>query len=148
MHIAFTVDINASPARIYEAITTPGGLAAWWTPGVTAKPEVGSVNEFRFTEMGLTFRVEQLVSDQRVVWSGVDVPDDWKGRHVTFEISQDGESATLEFRQGPFPANYEAFGTFSYHWGQYLRSLKMFVETGAGEPYGSPGSLIAGTTPT
>jgi hypothetical protein len=32
-------------------------------------------------------------------------------------------------------------------WAQYIRSLKLFVETGKGEPFGSPASKAAGTTP-
>ena len=35
--------IAASPEKIYDAITTPQGLSAWWTPGTTAKPELNSI---------------------------------------------------------------------------------------------------------
>jgi hypothetical protein len=35
----------------------------------------------------------------------------------------------------------------NYAWAQFLRSLKLFLETGMGEPFGSPASIAAGTTP-
>jgi hypothetical protein len=77
----------------------------------------------------------------------VRVPPDWPGTRITFDITPGENSANLRFRHGGFVYPYADFGVFSYLWTQYMRSLKLLVETGTGEPFGSPGSEAARTTP-
>ena len=69
-----SIDIETTPGRLYEAITTQQGLAGWWTPQVKAEPTVGALNEFRFEGTTLTFRVEELEPARHVAWSSVQVP--------------------------------------------------------------------------
>jgi hypothetical protein len=62
---------------------------------------------------------------------------------VTFDITPKGDAVNPRFSHTGFAADYELFGTFNYLWAQNIRSLKLFVETGAGEPFGSPASKAA-----
>ena len=145
--ILHTVEIATTPDRLYDALTTPRGLAGWWTPQVTAAPHVGAVNELHFGGVTLAVRVDELVPGRRVVWSGVEVPPDWARMRVIFEIDPRDDAVELTFRQTGLPTAYEDFARFSYLWAQYLRSIKLLLETGTGEPFGSPGSKAGGTTP-
>ncbi len=61
--------------------------------------------------------------------------------------TSDGAPEALRFSQTGFDPDHGLFSCFSYLWAQYMRSLKLLLETGEGEPYGSPGSRAAGTTP-
>jgi uncharacterized protein YndB with AHSA1/START domain len=144
MDIVHSIDIETAPDRLYKAITTEAGLAGWWTPDSKAEPAIGALNEFRFgPEKTLTFRVRELEPPRHVAWSSVQGPPDWKGTHVTFDITPKGHAVNLRFSHTGFAADYELFGTFNYLWAQNIRSLKLFVETGAGEPFGSLASKAA-----
>ncbi len=42
--------IAAAPGRVWGALTQPDEIGHWWTNDLNAKPEVGSLVEFRFGE--------------------------------------------------------------------------------------------------
>lgn len=149
MEIELNLGFDATPERTYEAITTQKGLADRYTPRTKAQPKVGGLVEFGFAAEGVTlsFRVKELEYARHVAWSGTGVPPDWRKPRILFDIEPSEESVNLRFRQTGLPGQYKMAGCFTYLWGQYLRSLKMLLETGKGEPYGSPGALAAGTTP-
>jgi uncharacterized protein YndB with AHSA1/START domain len=144
--IVHSVDIETTPDRLYEAITTQEGLAGWWTPQVEAEPMMGALNEFHFTGTTLTFRVDQLEPARHVAWSSVQVPPDWEGTQVLFDITPEDDTVNLRFSHTGFASTGGSFGVTSYSWAQYLRSIKLLLETGEGEPFGSAGSRLAGTT--
>lgn len=146
--IVLSVDIQTTPQKLYEAITTQQGLAGWYTPETKAEPRVGAVIELKFAELAtLKFCVDELEAERSVIWSAVQVPTDWEGTHIKFDMTSQGNMVNLQFNQTGLPPAYEDLGVFSYLWGQYLRSLKALLETGEGEPFGSVGSRLAGTTP-
>jgi uncharacterized protein YndB with AHSA1/START domain len=144
--IVHSVDRKTTPDHLYEAITTRQGLAGWWTPQVKAEPTVGALNEFHFAGTTLAFRVDRLEPARRVVWSSVQVPPDWEGTQVLFDITPGDDTVNLRFTHTGFATTFGSFGVTSYSWAQYLRSLKLLLETGEGEPFGSAGSRLAGTT--
>jgi uncharacterized protein YndB with AHSA1/START domain len=144
--IVHSVDIKTTPARLYEAITTQKGLAGWWTSQVKAEPATGVVNEFYFEDTALKFRVDKLESARHVAWSSVQVPPDWEGTQVLFDITPQDDSVNLRFSHTGFASYGGSFGVTSYSWAQYMRSIKLLLETGEGEPFGSKGSRLAGTT--
>jgi uncharacterized protein YndB with AHSA1/START domain len=47
-NIHHEVLIGAPAENVYKAITSQEGLSAWWTPGTSAKAEIGSVSRFPF----------------------------------------------------------------------------------------------------
>jgi len=40
--------IEATPEHVIDALTTPDGIAAWWSKRVSAEPQVGALIEVRF----------------------------------------------------------------------------------------------------
>ena len=144
--IVHSVDIRTTPDRLYEAITTQKGLAGWWTPQVKAEPMMGALNEFHFVGTTLKFRVDKLEPARHVTWSSVQVPPDWEGTQVLFDITPGDDTVNLRFSHTGFASPGGSFGVTSYSWAQYLRSIKLLLETGEGEPFGSRGSRLAGTT--
>lgn len=122
------------------------GLAGWWTPQVEAKPKTATISEFHFMETTLKFRVDKLEFARHIAWSSVQVPSDWEGTQVLFDITPGDTTVNLKFSHTGFASPGGSFGITSYSWAQYLRSIKLLLETGAGEPFGSSGSRLAGTT--
>ena len=74
------------------------------------------------------------------------VPPDWQGTQVRFDIMPGENNVNLSFSHTGFQSLDGSFGVTSYSWAQYLRSIKLLLEMGEGEPFGSPGSRLAGTT--
>ena len=144
--IVHSVDIKTTPDHLYEAISTQKGLAGWWTPLVKAEPVVGTASEFHFEETTLKFRVDELEPARHGAWSSVQVPSDWEGTRVLFDITPGNTTINLKFSHIGFASPGGSFGVTSYSWAQYLRSIKLLLETGEGEPFGSGGSRLAGTT--
>jgi len=146
MDIIHGLEIETTPEKLFESLSTDKGIAAWWTKAKT-QAEVGAVNEFAFGAGAVTFRVEKLEAGKAVAWSADQVPPDWKGTQVLFELSKGGRGSILRFSHTGFKTTTPMVAATSYAWAQYLRSLKLFLETGKGEPYGSAASIAAGTTP-
>ena len=147
MDIVHGIDIETTPDKLFAALATDAGIAAWWTKAKT-RPEVGATNEFAFGSGTVTFRVDKLEPGKAVGWSAEEVPPDWKDTQVLFEVSDGRKGAvTLRFSHTGFKTATPMVALTSYAWAQYLRSLKLYLETGKGEPYGSPASVAAGTTP-
>jgi uncharacterized protein YndB with AHSA1/START domain len=148
MDIIHGLDIDTTAERLFEALSTDEGIAAWWTKAKT-HPTVGGINEFAFGAGAVSFRVERLEPGKAVEWSADQVPPDWKGTRVLFELSEGKRrgTVTLRFTHAGFHAMTPVVAFTSYAWAQYLRSLKLLLETGRGEPFGSAASLAAGTTP-
>lgn len=140
MNITHSISIKTTPDRLFEAVTTDRGLTGWWAPSAKADSKVGGLVVLSFSpEFSISFRVESLVPGRRVTWTAVDVPPDWKGTQIEFDINP-GEGALVgfTFTQSGFPDRYENFGCFNFLWAQYVRSIKLLLETGKGEPYGTP----------
>jgi len=144
--IVHSINIKTTPDRLYEAITTQKGLAGWWVPKAKAEATVGAINEFPFEGLTVTFRVDKLEPGRHVAWSSVQVPPDWEKTQILFDITPDGDTVNLKFSQTGFSKQDTFFGFTSYAWAQYIRSLKLLLETGEGEPSGSEGSRLAGTS--
>ena len=61
--------IAATPASVFNALTQQDEIACWWTNDLTAKPEVGALAEFRFTQWGagvLQFEIAELDVGEKV----------------------------------------------------------------------------------
>ena len=148
MDIVHEIDIHTTAQEAYAALTTQAGLAAWYTAQSKAEPKVGAIVQFKFgISTTLTFRVDKLTPGRLVVWSGVDVPEEWKRTPIIFEIEDDDDGILLRFRQTGFDPGYAAYAGFNYCWAQYVRSIKLLLEAGTGEPFGSDASIACGTTP-
>lgn len=69
MHL---VKINASPERVYQALTTAEDIRNWWTRDAGLDGTIGGEGEFRFSSYGKTHvtkvRVVELKPLLRVGW--------------------------------------------------------------------------------
>jgi len=148
MDIIIGIEIETTAQKLFDALTTDQGIAGWWTKAKT-QGAVGGINEFAFGQGTVTFQVEKLERSRAVGWSAQNVPPDWKGTRVLFELSDGAKagSVTLRFSHTGFKAETPVVAFTSYAWAQFLRSLKLYLEIGKGEPFGSPASIAAGTTP-
>jgi uncharacterized protein YndB with AHSA1/START domain len=149
--------IGAPAATIYNAITSQAGLAAWWTRETMAKPETNTVARFAFGQYFKEMKIVALKPGQQVMWTCIAGAGEWVGTSISFtleggdrntllkrypemgdQIQQqkgDNELALLLFAHDDWKAYTPMFAECSYTWGRFLRSLKLFCETGKGTPW-------------
>ena len=131
--ILHRVGIEASPARVYEAIATPAGVAAWWSTET-----VGDSNSLtvRFgAAAGFDIAVTGLEPGRRVEWSVVGGPDEWVDTRIRFDLEAEGEWTIVRFIHSGWRQPTDYMHECSTQWAVFLLSLKALLETGKGQPY-------------
>lgn len=157
-HIHHELLIEAPAEEIYAAITTREGLSAWWTPDSAAKPEVNSVASFPFgPNYHKEMKITGLKPSSQVKWTCIAGVDEWIGTNISFQldpgngkmlsdthpeakgqIQQQGnfnEATLLIFHHDDWKDYTPMYAECNYTWGQFLRSLKLYCETGNGRPW-------------
>jgi uncharacterized protein YndB with AHSA1/START domain len=150
--------IGAPPEIVYAALTTHDGLASWWTPDVAASSERGGVARFGFRPpYTKVMRIQDLRPGERVEWRCMEGADEWRDTTLLFELKGGGKDALLaahsemadqieQQRDAPtmtlltlshdqWRASTAMFAECSYTWGQFLRGLKLYCESGSGKPW-------------
>jgi uncharacterized protein YndB with AHSA1/START domain len=125
------ISIDASPEKVYQAITTSEGLRGWWAADSAADPRVGGIAEFGFHNRETVFRmrIEELAPAKRVVWSCIGNDDQWEGTRLTWDIIPDKEGeTTLHFGHGGWRSTGDYFASCNSTWGALMYRLKDYVE--------------------
>jgi uncharacterized protein YndB with AHSA1/START domain len=136
--------IAAAPERVFNALTKPDEIAHWWTNDLSAKPEVGSLAEFRFSQgtFVIQFEVAELDEGSKVHWISRQGPatGHWKGTSVTWQLTPVHNGTKLIFTHDGFAQVDEGYERLRGAWVYFLASLKSYLETGKGTP-GTPPSF-------
>jgi uncharacterized protein YndB with AHSA1/START domain len=134
--ILHRVGIKADVEKVYGALTTREGLAAWWTSDTRWDGRPGSAIHFQFGEMGF-FDMKVLASEpgKRLRWQVVDGPPEWIGTEVDWDLRQEGDHAIVLFRHRGWKEPVEFMHHCSTKWATFLLSLKALGETGQGAPF-------------
>lgn len=132
--ILHRVGIRAPADRVFQALSTRDGLAAWWTRDTQGHGDVGGLLQFRFDAGGFDMQVVELVPARRVVWQVVDGPAEWIGTRVVWELRQEEDYAIVLFTHAGWKEPIEFMRHCSTKWAVFLMSLKSLVETGVGAP--------------
>jgi uncharacterized protein YndB with AHSA1/START domain len=92
--ILHRVGIKASPARVYAALSTPAGVAKWWTKDTTGASKVGGQIEFRFyaddgsIKGEMHVKVTKLERNKCVQWRVVSGPPEWIDTDIVDRTSE------------------------------------------------------------
>src|SRR5260370_13535204 len=126
--------IEAAPERVWGALTQPDEIGHWWTNDLNAKPEVGSLVEFRFGEWGdfvLRFEVAELDQDKKVHWIyRFGSVAQWAGTSVTWQLTPVHNGTMLVFRHEGFGKKDAVYEQTRGNWNYFLASLKSYLATG------------------
>ncbi len=134
--IKHRVGIKGSTEQIYSLLTTDTGLSRWWTSDTRGAGDVGSVIHFRFGQAEVKFEVIDLIPERLVGWrhSG-DMPSDWKGSKISFELEQQDNQTILLFSHYDWQNSDPFLAHCCTKWGVFMMSIKTCIETGVGNPY-------------
>lgn len=143
-----TLELNASPDRVYQAIAAKDGPGNWWTTFAEVEPKAGGRAHFPFPDAGFhaTFEIQSLEPPRLVEWRCLDSvhPEssgwsdlaEWNGTIVRFEIEPTESGSRLNFTHVGLIPRLECNETCRSTWKFYLEeSLRGYVEDGEGKPY-------------
>jgi uncharacterized protein YndB with AHSA1/START domain len=116
--------IKAPPEKVYEAVTTTGGIKGWWTLDAIADEKVGGVAEFIFGER-----------NKRVEWKCFQGDKEWIATTFEFDIEAKDKDTVLRFTHGNWREETDFFASCNFNWGYYMRSLANYCEKGEGTPF-------------
>jgi uncharacterized protein YndB with AHSA1/START domain len=123
--------INAPPARVFEVLCSPSGLAAWWTKESEGTPGVGNRYRLYFGSAydwaAVMSRYEPI---REVEWEMTTSDEDWKGTRVGFRLAPAGSGTQIEFHHTGWPSANQHYRISTFCWAMYLRLLKRYIETG------------------
>ena len=123
--------INTEPEIVFNAVTEEKGLAGWWTEDVIAKPEIGSVAEFKFGDKYHNkMRVANLEPNKKVEWECLDGDPEWIETKFVFDLEANDGKTILRFAQTDWREATDFYASCNYHWGFYMTSLKDYCEKG------------------
>ncbi len=136
-----TIRVNASPDALFDALTTAGGLAAWWNPATGSGDTGGELRFVMNAPEPLVIHVDEAVRPSSVRWTVVDCPflPEWERTRPTFTITRvDADTSELHFRHYGLHDDLECIDMCTRSWDHYMTSLRDHLEIGRGSPYGSP----------
>ena len=145
--IRYQLTINASPSRVFDALTDQVHVARWWTPDCTLEQKSGghATLEFKAADGHLDgyslMRIEKLIPAQLVQWKCLEQDyqgnTDWIGTTIRFRLSPNGRGGTdIDFAHLDWKDAADTFQRCTDGWHHVLAtSLKNYLETGKGEPY-------------
>jgi uncharacterized protein YndB with AHSA1/START domain/DNA-binding transcriptional ArsR family regulator len=134
------VTIAAPRDRVFDALTTLDGLAAWWTPTVSGSGAPGGELTFAFADEHVVMRVERADRPAAVRWTCLTHTklSEWAGTTLAFDLRDASAGNTrLVFRHSGLVPDLSCYSMCSQGWDHYLGSLTASVEGTGGSPWGS-----------
>jgi uncharacterized protein YndB with AHSA1/START domain len=128
--------VQAPPARVFQAVSTPTGLDAWWTRRSTGEPVTGAEYQLWFgPQYDWRATVTRCVAEAEFELEIVRADQDWTGTRVGFRLAGQGDATRVQFYHTGWPTANEHYRTSCYCWAMYLRLLRRHVELGERVPY-------------
>ncbi len=131
------VRVNATPAKVFAALTTSEGLRAWWTGDSVAEPRVGSIAIFGFSNRATVFRmrVSELVANERVGWECLGDAEEWRGTKLAWDITPEKKkAATVRLVHGGWKNTEGWYAVCNTTWGALMHRLRDHLEGHAPGP--------------
>lgn len=135
--------VSASTDAVFDALTTLEGLSAWWA---TASGDAGEGGEITFhfgPDAKAVMQVEAAERGVGVRWRTTEcMLEDWVGTAQTFDLEElPGGGTEIRFRHVGLTPQLACYGLCKSGWDHFVPSLAAYVETGTGNPNGSPADL-------
>jgi len=123
--------IKASASRVFDVVSTPAGLDAWWTQSSSGQPEAGAIYKFGFGP-GYEWlaKVLRCVPDTEFEFELIKADDDWTGTRLGFSFEESEGVTQVSFHHTGWPESNEHYRVSCYCWAMYLRLLRRYIEHG------------------
>ena len=121
--------VNASSDKVFQAISTAAGLAAWWTKRSSGEPALESEYQLWFgPEYDWRAAVTKCVPDVEFELKLTKAMEDWLGTLVGFLLKESDGTTQVSFYHTGWPEANDHYRGSSFCWALYLRLLKRYIE--------------------
>jgi len=128
--------IKATARAVFDAVSTPAGLDAWWTESASGQPGAGNEYELGFGEgYNWRARVSSCVPYEDFELELIAAEEDWQDTRVGFHLEENNGTTNVRFHHKGWPESNDHYRVSCYCWSMYLRLLKRYVERGEVVPY-------------
>ena len=102
--------IKASAFKVFQAVSTPGGLNAWWTLTSSGEPKAGAEYELGFGP-GYDWRavVSRCVPNLEFELEMVSADDDWRDTHFGLALDERDGLTQVRFHHTGRPESNERY---------------------------------------
>jgi len=128
--ILHRVGINATPDKVFKALSTIDGLRHWWLVAAKGNPRPGGIIDFGACKM----KVVQSKPGVLVQWRCVRGPKEWVGTEVGFRLKREKKQTVVMFTHAKWKEPVEFMHHCSTKWATFLLSLRDWVERSEGRP--------------
>ncbi len=133
--------VFAPTEKVFDAISSPGGVSAWWS--ISTKGRAIKNAEYRLDfgpEYQWRARVTECKIPSEFEWEITDADSDWTSTRVGFRLEAIEGGTQVRFHHTGWSEENDHFRRSNYCWAMYLRILKRYVELGEFVPYGKRNS--------
>lgn len=135
--LELSVDIDASPQEVWDALTTAKGLQNWFPQGAKVEGTgVGSVVTFSFGEMSWPTTVVAWEPDKHLRWGHDDMMGPGTAMLVDYYITTEGGKTRLRLVQSAFGASDawdDLFEGTKGGWTYFLYNMRIYLEKHLGQ---------------
>ena len=126
-------------SRVFDALTTAAGFAAWWALAAGSAAERGELRlTFADTEDPAVLQVEQAKRSSTVTWTVRECSflPDWVGTTPAFTLRPSGDGGCdVQLRREGLCSELACYDMCGAGWDQYVPSLRDYIEIGTGNPF-------------
>ncbi|MBV8325462.1 hypothetical protein [Chryseobacterium sp.] len=139
-----TITVTTTPEKAYDALIHK--IPLWWSELFKgSSSQTGEVFTIRFGEhIHKTMRVKELKVSSKVIWyvedSLIAIPElknqtEWIGTTIIWDIEHKESNTQIKITHIGLNPDIECYEICANGWIQFINSLKLFLETGKGNPY-------------
>jgi uncharacterized protein YndB with AHSA1/START domain len=138
--IHHVLDIDSDSARIWDALTLPEQLMAWWSTKLSTLLTPTGKTRVDWTFVGdfnPVMEVSTLVPGLELRWRCIGGHQPWADSIFLFRLDpmEDGRTRLRFWQEYAVELDDDAYGSYNFNWGYYLESLRLLCTTGAGKPF-------------
>ncbi len=123
--------IKASAQRVFQGISTPNDLDAWWTKRSSGEAKDGAAYTLWFgPEYDWRAIVSRCIPNKEFELTMTVADKDWTATRVGFFLTENNGITQVRFYHVGWPESNEHYRISSFCWAMYLRLLKLYLETG------------------
>jgi uncharacterized protein YndB with AHSA1/START domain len=134
--ILHDLPIQAPIERVFDAVSTPAGLDAWWTARSKGVPRKDEEYVLWFgPEYDWRARVTRCTRATEFELEVTRADGDWLGTRVGFRMQPRDGATWLQFSHVGWKTPNEHYRISCNCWALYLRVMRRFLENGETVPY-------------
>ncbi|GAA6135818.1 hypothetical protein NBRC116188_26080 [Oceaniserpentilla sp. 4NH20-0058] len=143
---SFSIDIQIenSPSEVFSALTV--NIDRWWTKYSNTGSKNGDTLKVEFEgDTAWVMELQGVQENSKLSWSVISAhhnlsslrkTDEWKGTNIQWEIDKTESGCIVKLTHNGLIPSLECYEICNNGWQYFLGSLKQFLETGEGYPFG------------